>query len=464
MPISGYVAGGAADALEQVLDRRLKEQIRQQQEKEHADNVAMQRQQIALQQRAQENLELERKEDRNWRQSERDIASGRAAAAEATPGPQTPEAAALMRKDPVTAARLRDMKVIDAKPIAAQSVLPGTVMPEGAGDVGGPTLQTGDKPMPRMIESLAPRAATPTAMGGAVTAGVDKSGPQQYPVLAPTRQQGEEAKMKSDTATYYDELARASGEDAKHAIAARAARVGIKLDPNLINASQAELRQTALQQQLDAEARANRESDRRTARDEENIRTRPKIMTPGQAINTARGMRKEFLTEVSSATKLQNTYNIMQQGLEGVRKGYTNAGSQAVLITFQKMLDEDSVVREAEYARSGEGLALRKRLEGMVEKYTKGGAGVPLDELENFVKLSNQFLNVAKRSAQKKATLYESFATEQGLDADFVTGGVDLTIQNDTGKGGGGASDISTRPGGVSRPVFNPATGQWERK
>jgi len=47
MAISGLIAGGVDQALEQVLERRLKEALRQQQEREHADQVAIQREQLA---------------------------------------------------------------------------------------------------------------------------------------------------------------------------------------------------------------------------------------------------------------------------------------------------------------------------------------------------------------------------------------------------------------------------------
>lgn len=47
MAISGLIAGGMDQALEQVLERRLQEAIRQQREKEHADQVSIQRDQLA---------------------------------------------------------------------------------------------------------------------------------------------------------------------------------------------------------------------------------------------------------------------------------------------------------------------------------------------------------------------------------------------------------------------------------
>lgn len=47
MAISGFIAGGVEDALADVLQRRMQEYVRQQQEQQHADQIALQREQLA---------------------------------------------------------------------------------------------------------------------------------------------------------------------------------------------------------------------------------------------------------------------------------------------------------------------------------------------------------------------------------------------------------------------------------
>ena len=239
MPISGYVAGGASEALEQVLDRRLKEQIRQQQEKEHAEQVAIQREQIDLQQRRDAAMDLERQEDRKWRQQQGDIATAGRTLQRTAPGEITPEIAQQIGLDPANVGLLTKRKVIDARPIAAPSVLPGGVSPQ---------LPT--------IDARPVGAAAPAALGGEVTATPDTSGRQQFDVLEPTPEQAKEAKQVSDTDTYNEMLSRAPDEGARKVIAAQAARRGIKLDPTLVGATEAEKRQTATQAQIAAEDRA----------------------------------------------------------------------------------------------------------------------------------------------------------------------------------------------------------------
>lgn len=69
MGLSGYVAGGAQDALTEALERRMREQIRQQQEQQQAAQLALQQQQQQAQQENQRRTidlaDLRRRDDNN---------------------------------------------------------------------------------------------------------------------------------------------------------------------------------------------------------------------------------------------------------------------------------------------------------------------------------------------------------------------------------------------------------------
>ena len=64
----------------------------------------------------------------------------------------------------------------------------------------------------------------------------------------------------------------------------------------------------------------------------------------------------------------------------------------------KKILDELSVVRESEYARSPSGLSLFSKLQGTYDKIVTGGAGVPVADLEQFVELARQFAKNQKNA------------------------------------------------------------------
>ena len=74
----------------------------------------------------------------------------------------------------------------------------------------------------------------------------------------------------------------------------------------------------------------------------------------------------------------------MNIGFKMAENGDLLAGSQAILISFNKMLDPSSVVRESEYSRSASGQSALETMKGFVDKLSQGGAGVTLAELETY--------------------------------------------------------------------------------
>jgi len=97
-----------------------------------------------------------------------------------------------------------------------------------------------------------------------------------------------------------------------------------------------------------------------------------------------------------------------------------NAASQGVLVAFQKLLDPTSVVRESEYARSGNGQSLWDRMQGTWQKINQGGAGVTMEELENFVETANVFLKGYENTALKHAKRMQVISERQGLDLNSI--------------------------------------------
>jgi len=121
------------------------------------------------------------------------------------------------------------------------------------------------------------------------------------------------------------------------------------------------------------------------------------VLTPTDKIKQEFSMSKTVDKATKDATDATRQIGIMESGYkEAVQAGLdgksNNAPSQAVLITFQKMLDPTSVVRESEYARSGDGQSVKQRMQGTIDKMLRGGAGVTQAELKNFYDLSQKLL------------------------------------------------------------------------
>jgi hypothetical protein len=99
-----------------------------------------------------------------------------------------------------------------------------------------------------------------------------------------------------------------------------------------------------------------------------------------------------------TAVALDQQVRIMDAGLAAARAGDLAQGGQTVLVTFQKILDPNSVVRESEFDRSREGQALMDRARGAFERLTKGGPGVPIAELEKYAALAKQIASAQRNS------------------------------------------------------------------
>jgi len=122
-----------------------------------------------------------------------------------------------------------------------------------------------------------------------------------------------------------------------------------------------------------------------------------------------------------AATAVGNINASLVLAKEAMSEGKSiNAASQGILVAFQKLLDPTSVVRESEYARSGNGQSLWDRIEGTWQKLNQGGAGVTMEELENFVNTANVFLKGYQNTALKHAERMRVIAERQGLDLNSI--------------------------------------------
>ena len=116
-------------------------------------------------------------------------------------------------------------------------------------------------------------------------------------------------------------------------------------------------------------------------------------LSPTMESNIVNRLTTQWDKAVAPAQDLSRQARLMQTGIVAAERGDMAAGSQAVLVTFQKILDPTSVVRESEYARSAAGQALLARIQGSFEKLAEGGAGVPISELKKFARLAEEMVD-----------------------------------------------------------------------
>lgn len=123
----------------------------------------------------------------------------------------------------------------------------------------------------------------------------------------------------------------------------------------------------------------------------------------------------------SARTQIANIRTSFDSALRRAAAGESiNAASQGVLVSFQKLLDPTSVVRESEYARSPEGLSYIARLEGAATRIRQGGAGLTASDLKEFKDTAEEFLTNYEDAAISEAQLVITQANNYGLNVENI--------------------------------------------
>ena len=149
-------------------------------------------------------------------------------------------------------------------------------------------------------------------------------------------------------------------------------------------------------------------------------------LTPNQKIDA----EMSLYGKVQAATKLQQEVIRNMNGINTLWSNYRtqggkmnkNAISQAIITSYGKILDPGSVVRESEYARTPEGVALVDKAEGFLEKMQKGGAGLTDKNLQEFVDAINLLGKNAQSEINQQINIVKKYGEQYGLDTSMIEG------------------------------------------
>lgn len=132
-------------------------------------------------------------------------------------------------------------------------------------------------------------------------------------------------------------------------------------------------------------------------------------------------MRKEFLTlpEVKDYPTVQQQ---SQRALAALKASGDNmvAVDQSIITTFNKMLDPTSVVRESEYARTAQDMALLNRIKGKWDKLSTGGAGLTSEERQAMARMVSAFKDIADEQYNQQVDYYSGLAERYGYQPENV--------------------------------------------
>lgn len=152
-------------------------------------------------------------------------------------------------------------------------------------------------------------------------------------------------------------------------------------------------------------------------------------------------LAKEWQTATQPVREMRRQFGLMQTGLQRFRGGDKNGGAQAVLVTFQKILDPTSVVRESEYARTAAGQAFMDRIQGYAERLSSGGAGLTDADMAAMVESAKQMLANAETFTQGTRQRIGRTAGRYKVPEELVFDDAGLPSSTAPDAGGGGSAD-----------------------
>lgn len=147
-------------------------------------------------------------------------------------------------------------------------------------------------------------------------------------------------------------------------------------------------------------------------------------------------LRTEFqaLPEVKTYTEMSRQFENIKQAVE-VSKDSDNkvATDQALINTYNKMMDPQSVVRESEYARTKSDLSLMNRIKGAVGSWVEGGPGLTDDDRKAILTMAEKFNKVAEDKFKSRYAEYRGYYSNLGIPPDsyLKPQGAQSPVKND---------------------------------
>lgn len=155
--------------------------------------------------------------------------------------------------------------------------------------------------------------------------------------------------------------------------------------------------------------------------------TPTEVTDPQQLFTNIRNLRNDFqgTPVIKDLNEIRGRLDVLDRAMqESQNSGSLIAVDQALITTFNKLLDPTSVVRESEYARTASDQSFLNLLKGKWEKIQSGGAGLTQDEREAIARMGREFANAAEQRAQPIIQQYTNDAIQIGVDPNRIIGGI----------------------------------------
>lgn len=198
--------------------------------------------------------------------------------------------------------------------------------------------------------------------------------------------------------------------------------VGLGADPiigaNIVQQAQKEYQIGVQQQQQGIALQQKAEAEQQEAKKAEQKEI-TKLEDDYREEYNAKKIVKDSKEIDSAISRMDNVWNKYQSNKDQRSK---NALDQALIVTFNKMLDPGSVVRESEFARTAQGQSLISKIEGASEKLVEGGGGLTDAERDEIIVVAKQLQEGQMIELEKEKQIYRELAEQRGLNIENILG------------------------------------------
>lgn len=143
-------------------------------------------------------------------------------------------------------------------------------------------------------------------------------------------------------------------------------------------------------------------------------------LTAVQRASIEHNLRTELRQDkyVQDFKDVDNKYQVMERAINkaGTKPESYVAVDQALITLYNKMTDPTSVVRESEYARTPENMAITNRVLGKLDKWKQGGAGLTDVERNALIDMAREFHRGYSVNYDQIVSDFEQTAKSAGVD------------------------------------------------
>lgn len=144
-------------------------------------------------------------------------------------------------------------------------------------------------------------------------------------------------------------------------------------------------------------------------------------LSTAQRFNELNRLQEAWRKAEAPQKEMNRQVTIMETALSRWDKDPVGA-SEAIRVSFERILDPKSVVREGEFARQAQGLSLLDRFEGFKQQILAGGGKVPKPILAEMVETARQFREGQATMNDIERDIITATAKDAGLNPDRVFG------------------------------------------